>query len=789
MNRLFSFHTSKDDDLTAPLEVVTFEGYQEIGTLYRFEIALLSKDQAIDCDSMLDAEVTLQLHHKDSTADKDKDTYIHGVLEYFEAHQKVDGYVYYKAALVPKLWWLTLAQHQQLFLQKSVHEIIETVLKDAKFTSAEDYEFSLKESHNDTSRDYVCQYAESRFDFIERWMHRNGIYFYFKSDKEASKLFITDSNSTQEKIPEMAEIYYDPASGLHSSDSQTIASIVNRSNHKLQSVHVRDYNYEKPSKLVDKVSDADKDNTAPGYRQSYLYGHNLKSDDEAIDISNVQLQKSVALKKQLIGSSNIRALTPGYLFTLKDYFSAALNDKEYLMVRVESQGSQTSIFSTKVQKDLGLEKNTFEYKNTFMMIPASTQYRMQESAPWPHISGMISAKVDGEGDAANVKVDDQGRYKIVLPFDLAHDFESTNSGKASAYIRMAQPSAGVTQGMHFPLHIGTEVLISFTQGDPDQPVITGAIPNPDTPSPVTSDNATQSIVQSEKGHQIIMDDDTDNPYVKMVTADGKHSIVLGKNGNNPAEEAKEALEKANENKKEIETNEQEIEDIKNEITAYYKTEGSSFTLVKGHEDKVVLYGKEEANLADEVSLTAGASVEIAGGEILKLEAGAIQEFVFDIKKRSKYVTPEATHISKLKNYIGQRQEETFDQKIQAIVKATRWADVVNDQVEERVEEGDRATTTLKDKIDTVQRAIITMERVTNLIEGITNEVEEMTISANTVNMDISTLFMVSVLAAGMEIGTNRAGMWAEESIFQLNVTGATLIAPEFRSNVEIALLQ
>ena len=48
------------------------------------------------------------------------------------------------------------------------------------------------------------------------------------------------------------------------------------------------------------------------------------------------------------------------------------------------------------------------------------------------------------------------------------------NGKASAPIRMAQPYAGTGHGMHFPLHKGTEVLLTFIDGDPDRPIIAAA---------------------------------------------------------------------------------------------------------------------------------------------------------------------------------------------------------------------------------------------------------------------------------------------------------------------------
>jgi type VI secretion system secreted protein VgrG len=72
---------------------------------------------------------------------------------------------------------------------------------------------------------------------------------------------------------------------------------------------------------------------------------------------------------------------------------------------------------------------------------------------------------------------------------------------------MAQPSAGAGYGMHFPLHIGTEVVISHVDGDPDRPVIVASIPNGATASPVNQQNATQSAIRTRAGIRIEFEDD------------------------------------------------------------------------------------------------------------------------------------------------------------------------------------------------------------------------------------------------------------------------------------------
>ena len=58
-------------------------------------------------------------------------------------------------------------------------------------------------------------------------------------------------------------------------------------------------------------------------------------------------------------------------------------------------------------------------------------------------------------------LDDQGRYRLKSMFDTA----DTKAGEASHPVRMLRHLAGANYGMHFPLHAGTEVLVTCLNND------------------------------------------------------------------------------------------------------------------------------------------------------------------------------------------------------------------------------------------------------------------------------------------------------------------------------------
>ena len=92
---------------------------------------------------------------------------------------------------------------------------------------------------------------------------------------------------------------------------------------------------------------------------------------------------------------------------------------------------------------------------------------------------------------------------------------------------MLQPHAGATYGVHFPLRPGTEVLIGFVEGDPDRPVIVGAIPNAETPSPVDLGNQTQNVVRTASFNELVLEDLRGQERIRVHTPHRRTTLQLG----------------------------------------------------------------------------------------------------------------------------------------------------------------------------------------------------------------------------------------------------------------------
>ncbi len=479
--------------------VVSFKGIEGLSTLYRFEITLISENSYIHPGDVIKNRAQFIIKRKDG-----KDAKFNGVISSFEQLHRVDEYTFYRATLVPKLWYLTLTYHNQVFLEKDVKEIVEIVLKDGGLTP-NDYEFKIKGSY--PKNEYVCQYNETHFNFISRWMEREGLYYYFDQTGDIEKIIITDTKISHLPHPLGDIFYYSPPSGLdYEKRDEIIQSFVCKYNNIPKRVFLKDYNYRKPSLEISGSAVVDKE----GIGDVYLYGEHFETPEEGNRLAKIRAEQILCTKEEYLGDSTIPYVQPGYIFKLEKHYRDDVN-KNYLVGEVQHEGAQGGYLLSGISKHLSEREKKVFYQNSFKAIPSNVQFRPEKKTKKPLIAGTLNAKIDAEGSGKYAELDEHGRYKVKLPFDIS----GRRDGKASSWIRLATPYAGSNHGMHFPLHKGTEVLITFINGDPDRPVIAAAVPNPENPSQVVDKNQTMNIITTSGGNKIHIQDQ-----------EGKQGILL-----------------------------------------------------------------------------------------------------------------------------------------------------------------------------------------------------------------------------------------------------------------------
>jgi type VI secretion system secreted protein VgrG len=143
------------------------------------------------------------------------------------------------------------------------------------------------------------------------------------------------------------------------------------------------------------------------------------------------------------------------------------------------------------------------YEADFEAIPATVPFRPPRLAPRPQIPGLIHAKIAGDQGGTPAPIDENGRYRVVPPFDTV----ASPGAVSSCPVTFAQALSGGGYGLQLPLHQGTTVLLAHVGGDPDRPVIVAALPTPEASSPFKKPEGSRGGLLTRSAVRIEYDDD------------------------------------------------------------------------------------------------------------------------------------------------------------------------------------------------------------------------------------------------------------------------------------------
>ena len=467
IERPFRVKTTLGDDA---LLLNSFTGHERVSTPFRFLLELLSPDANIDIQGLLrqPAVITIKL-------DEDTERHIHGLfnrialMEYGE-----DGMSVYQAELVPWLWFLNLYSNCRIFQNKSVPDIVEQIFKDRGFT---DYKLNLQGSYQ--PRDYCVQYRETDFNFVSRLLEDEGIFYFFQQSEDKHTLVLADDKSSFEACAHDASAKYTAALG-GVQEADTILSI--EEEHKVNTgmTSLADYDFEKPNTSLYTTISGPSDISM---YEGYDYPGDYTTKDDGDRYARIRMEEREVQLLTVRGRSNCMGFECGYKFTLSEHVRDSAN-KEYTLIALRHKAQNTSYRSG--------HNDPFEYYNDFEAIPGTVPFRPPRLARKPFIPSTQTAVVVGKS-GEEIWTDQYGRIKVQFYWDR----EGTRDEKSSCWIRVAQTWAGKSWGAIFIPRMGQEVVVSFLEGDPDRPLITGSVYNADQTVPYAlPDFQTKSAIKS-----------------------------------------------------------------------------------------------------------------------------------------------------------------------------------------------------------------------------------------------------------------------------------------------------
>jgi type VI secretion system secreted protein VgrG len=494
-------------------EVMNFSGADRISSVYKFSLMLISGRADIAPDDVVNKAATLYMF-------RDGEYYPYsGIVSEFRFVGKSLERASYALTLVPKLWLLNLNVQTRIFQKKKVNQIVKLVLDGANLSDY--YTFQVDDGKY-TELEYVVQYQESDLNFISRLMEAAGIWYFFNENPllaeeldgscGAEKLMISDKPSSFDFVATTSDVLFRSVSGMteqiDNDDKESVHDFESLRQIVPKEVLLKDYNYRTPE--ID--LSGRKQVKSGDVGTVYAYGGHFKNITEADRLAEIAANRFASRKLVYEGSSNCRGLRAAKRFTLQEHFLDTLNGK-YVVTQVTHQGSHTME---------GDSSNVYTYVNHFSCIPAAQAdiFRPLAITPVPRVNGIMTAAIEANG-SNYAALDDMGRYKVRMPFDLSN----SKNYEASRYIRLAQPYSGSNYGVHFPSHEGAEMVWACIDGNPDRPLGLATIPNANTVSPVASANKEQNLIRTAGGNELLLDD-TDAKQKVRLTSKSQHTLQM-----------------------------------------------------------------------------------------------------------------------------------------------------------------------------------------------------------------------------------------------------------------------
>ncbi|WLH12682.1 type VI secretion system Vgr family protein [Pseudomonas hefeiensis] len=463
--------------ITSPLgpEVLLLKdmgGGEELGRLFNYELQLHSLDNAIDLNQVLGKPMCVSLQ-----LDGGGERHFHGIVARFSQNVDQGQFASYQATLRPWLWLMTRTSDCRIFQNLTIPQIIKQVFRDLGFS---DFEDALSRPYREW--EYCVQYRETSFDFVSRLMEQEGIYYFFRHEQGRHVLVLADAYGAHTTVPGYGSVPYYPKNEQqrerdHIHDWHLAQEV------QPGSLELNDYDFQRPSARIDVRSAMPRPHTAGDY-PLYDYPGTYVQSADGEHYARTRIEALQTLHEQVELAGNARGLGSGHLFSLTG-FTRQDQNREYLIVGARYYVSQES-------GETGGGAPSAQFESSLTCIAAQQSYRPLPHTHRPIVKGPQTALVVGP-KGEEIWTDQFGRVKVHFYWDR-HDQSNENS---SCWIRVSQSWAGKNWGsMQIP-RIGQEVIVSFLEGDPDRPIVTGRVYNAEQTVPYDLPaNATQSGMKS-----------------------------------------------------------------------------------------------------------------------------------------------------------------------------------------------------------------------------------------------------------------------------------------------------
>jgi len=472
---------------SAELAVIDFTLEEALSQPFHLEVRFASRDGSLSATELLDRPVSLTIWQDGEVLRR-----VHAIVSEFGRGDRGHRRTLYSLVARPALWRLDLRHNSRIFQEVSPLTVLNTLCDERGLT---DVAFAV--TRELPEREFLVQYRETDLAFVERLAAEEGLFYFHEFEDApngAHRLVFADAPQTLAHLGERT--YHGRAGGTppsrHVRKLQQLARVAPAS------VTLKDYSFKNPAyaQLHEHAAGDLEDHAQRDDYEHYDYPGRYKADASGDAFTRIRLEHLRSGALTCAAESDLPELAPGVKFTLTDHDLSELN-RDWQVVKVKHTGSQPQALEEDgVTQSDGAGMGMTKFDNELILTPADRAWRPTPN-PKPRVDGPQIAFVVGPEDE-EIYCDEHGRVKVQFPWDRYAEPNET----ASAWVRVSQGWAGGGYGSMAIPRIGHEVVVSFLEGDPDQPLITGRTYHAvNTPPYALPEHKTRTVIrtQSHKG--------------------------------------------------------------------------------------------------------------------------------------------------------------------------------------------------------------------------------------------------------------------------------------------------
>jgi type VI secretion system secreted protein VgrG len=737
-----------------PWVVAGAQAQEAMNEPYRVDIDLRTEDMTVEGGQLLGQSCAL-LIERGGVQHR-----LSGLVSAVRTGSTARDQVSVHVRVVPALWGLSQQRDTRIFQDMPVSKILQAVLEEALKPYQRKVVLELEREY--PKCEYRVQYEETTLDFVTRLMEEEGIAFWFDQEDDYEVLVLSDSPSKYRELVSLHDRELDFVSRDNAVEGkENVREFYMLAQMVPNAVMTRHFDWTHPSHPV--KSAAEGSAPAPGdpvhgavvAPRRELYEHDTRpltlsefADGSGFGKNDADLQAGLRYEAQLVsahvasGVSTAIGMMPGVAFELLGHPQPEL-DGRYVVLTVKHHGLERG----------GHGAHSEAYYNEFTCMLAEQMARPARKTRKPRVPGMQTATVVGPADQ-EIHTDPHGRIRAQFHWDRLGKLDE----HSSCYMRVMQPWAGAGWGFMFLPRIGMEVTVTFLNGDPDQPLVTGTVYNNENAPPYVPDvELTKSTIKTRSSPTPA--DEAEFGYNELTFEDKKDAeeIIL---------HAQKDLNETVENNHSTTVHGSHTNTV----------DGGDSESVGGDQSLSVSGNRTKSISKDEtITVTGARTHDVTGAETVNLHA------TLDVTVDQASTTTvtgavtETYQAGRKTSVTGKDVETVTDGKTVSVTGGSLSMDA---SVGASITHAGSHTLALKDRVDLSTSTDFT---VTNGSSSISSAGGTLTLSATTIELTVGGSSIV-IAADGISIAGPKVAATGEGSTLELTPSGAALSGPKITSS-------